>query len=125
MPFGTLVSAVLSAGMGFPAQAIKDLGLEVERSSKLPGLGAMRFTTRSRAEPVGVRLHLGHAHSAILAHDAARSAGGVFLLRIEDIDRTRCRPEFRRTPARRSRLAWTRFGPCPCAGSLIISTTTP
>jgi hypothetical protein len=32
MPFGTLVSTVLSAGMGSPAQAIKDLGLKVEHS---------------------------------------------------------------------------------------------
>ena len=31
-------------------------------------------------------LHLGHAYSAILAHDTARAAGGSFLLRIEDID---------------------------------------
>ncbi|WP_371833439.1 tRNA glutamyl-Q(34) synthetase GluQRS [Ferirhizobium litorale] len=38
-------------------------------------------------------LHLGHALSAILNHDMARSAGGRFLLRIEDIDRTRCLPE--------------------------------
>jgi glutamyl-Q tRNA(Asp) synthetase len=39
-------------------------------------------------------LHLGHAYSAILAHDMARAAGGTFLLRIEDIDRTRARPEW-------------------------------
>jgi glutamyl-Q tRNA(Asp) synthetase len=39
-------------------------------------------------------LHLGHAFSAITAHDAARAAGGTFLLRIEDIDTTRCRPAF-------------------------------
>ncbi|WP_331372057.1 tRNA glutamyl-Q(34) synthetase GluQRS [Sinorhizobium chiapasense] len=38
-------------------------------------------------------LHLGHALSAILNHDMAASANGRFLLRIEDIDRTRCRPE--------------------------------
>jgi glutamyl-Q tRNA(Asp) synthetase len=41
-------------------------------------------------------LHLGHALSAILNHDMARAAGGRFLLRIEDIDATRCRPEFER-----------------------------
>ncbi|MGK6313168.1 tRNA glutamyl-Q(34) synthetase GluQRS [Neorhizobium sp. DT-125] len=39
-------------------------------------------------------LHLGHALSAILNHDMAREAGGHFLLRIEDIDLTRCTPEF-------------------------------
>jgi glutamyl-Q tRNA(Asp) synthetase len=39
-------------------------------------------------------LHLGHAYSALLNFDLARRAGGRFLLRIEDIDGTRCRPEF-------------------------------
>lgn len=40
------------------------------------------------------RLHLGHAYSALLNDDFARRFGGRFLLRIEDIDITRCRPEF-------------------------------
>ena len=40
------------------------------------------------------RLHLGHAYSALLNADLARQGGGRFLLRIEDIDVTRCRPEF-------------------------------
>lgn len=39
-------------------------------------------------------LHLGHACSALLNFDLARETGGHFLLRIEDIDATRCRPEF-------------------------------
>jgi glutamyl-Q tRNA(Asp) synthetase len=39
-------------------------------------------------------LHLGHAFSALLNFDLARESGGQFLLRIEDIDATRCRPEF-------------------------------
>ncbi|HVX79032.1 MAG TPA: tRNA glutamyl-Q(34) synthetase GluQRS [Bradyrhizobium sp.] len=39
-------------------------------------------------------LHLGHAYSALLNFDLARRSGGTFLLRIEDIDVTRCRPEF-------------------------------
>ena len=39
-------------------------------------------------------LHLGHALSALIDFDMARAAGGRFLLRIEDIDTTRCRPEF-------------------------------
>ena len=39
-------------------------------------------------------LHLGHARSALKNFDMARQAGGRFLLRIEDIDTTRCRPEF-------------------------------
>jgi glutamyl-Q tRNA(Asp) synthetase len=39
-------------------------------------------------------LHLGHAFSALLNYDLARRAGGRLLLRIEDIDAARCRPEF-------------------------------
>uniref|UniRef100_E6VG14 Glutamyl/glutaminyl-tRNA synthetase, class Ic, catalytic domain n=1 Tax=Rhodopseudomonas palustris (strain DX-1) TaxID=652103 RepID=E6VG14_RHOPX len=39
-------------------------------------------------------LHLGHAYSALLNADLARASGGKLLLRIEDIDRTRCRPAF-------------------------------
>src|SRR3974390_1533539 len=39
-------------------------------------------------------LHLGHAYSALLNFDSAKQTGGRFLLRIEDIDATRCRPEF-------------------------------
>ncbi len=50
----------------------------------------MAFTTRFAPSPTGP-LHLGHAYSALLAHDMARAAGGRFLLRIEDIDRGRSR----------------------------------
>jgi glutamyl-Q tRNA(Asp) synthetase len=39
-------------------------------------------------------LHLGHAYSALLNFELARQSGGRFLLRIEDIDATRCRPEY-------------------------------
>ncbi len=39
-------------------------------------------------------LHLGHAFSALLNHDLAQRAGGRLLLRIEDIDAARCRPEY-------------------------------
>jgi glutamyl-Q tRNA(Asp) synthetase len=39
-------------------------------------------------------LHLGHAYSALLNFDSARASGGRLLLRIEDIDAARCRPEF-------------------------------
>jgi glutamyl-Q tRNA(Asp) synthetase len=49
--------------------------------------------TRFAPSPTGP-LHLGHAYSAILAHDMARAAGGRFLLRIEDIDQSRARPEW-------------------------------
>ena len=51
------------------------------------------FVTRFAPSPTG-RLHKGHAFSALTAWRAARAAGGRFLLRIEDIDPTRCRPEF-------------------------------
>jgi glutamyl-Q tRNA(Asp) synthetase len=51
------------------------------------------IVTRFAPSPTG-HLHLGHAHSALLAWRAARSCHGRFLLRIEDIDGARCRPEF-------------------------------
>jgi glutamyl-Q tRNA(Asp) synthetase len=54
--------------------------------------GATFVTTRFAPSPTG-RLHLGHAMSAIRAHDFARARGGRFLLRIEDIDVGRSRPE--------------------------------
>jgi glutamyl-Q tRNA(Asp) synthetase len=49
--------------------------------------------TRFAPSPSG-GLHLGHAYAAHFACDAARAAGGRFILRIEDIDITRCKPEF-------------------------------
>lgn len=49
--------------------------------------------TRFAPSPTG-RLHLGHAYSAVLSHEFARTDGGRFVLRIEDIDTARCRPEF-------------------------------
>lgn len=51
------------------------------------------LTTRFAPSPTG-RLHIGHAYSALLAERLARECAGRFLLRIEDIDATRCRPEF-------------------------------
>jgi glutamyl-Q tRNA(Asp) synthetase len=53
-------------------------------------------------------LHLGHALSALLDFDMARAAGGRFLLRMEDIDATRCRPEFE--AAIYQDLAWLGIG---------------
>ncbi|HYI64396.1 MAG TPA: tRNA glutamyl-Q(34) synthetase GluQRS [Allosphingosinicella sp.] len=53
----------------------------------------MHVVTRFAPSPTG-RLHLGHACSALLAHDLARERGGAFLLRIEDIDRGRVRAEY-------------------------------
>jgi glutamyl-Q tRNA(Asp) synthetase len=49
--------------------------------------------TRFAPSPTG-RLHLGHALSAIHSFDHARQHGGRFVLRMEDIDAERCRPEF-------------------------------
>jgi glutamyl-Q tRNA(Asp) synthetase len=54
---------------------------------------ARTIVTRFAPSPTGL-LHLGHAYSALFAWRAAQGAGGRFLLRIEDIDTTRCRPEF-------------------------------
>jgi glutamyl-Q tRNA(Asp) synthetase len=53
---------------------------------------AKNIISRFAPSPTG-RLHLGHAFSALKAHDYARTHDGRFLLRIEDIDPTRCRPE--------------------------------
>ena len=50
------------------------------------------IVTRFAPSPNGP-LHLGHAYSAVVAHDLARERGGRFLLRIEDIDGARSRPE--------------------------------
>ena len=51
------------------------------------------IVTRFAPSPTGY-LHRGHAFSALTGFAAAQNAGGRFLLRIEDIDRTRCRPEY-------------------------------
>ncbi|MBS0334606.1 MAG: tRNA glutamyl-Q(34) synthetase GluQRS [Proteobacteria bacterium] len=56
-------------------------------------LDSATFVTRFAPSPTGY-LHRGHAFSALTAFQAARDAGGRFLLRLEDIDRTRCRPEY-------------------------------
>ena len=61
------------------------------------------FVTRFAPSPTGL-LHLGHAYSALAAYEAAQNAGGRFLLRIEDIDETRCKPEFEK--AILEDLAW-------------------
>ena len=61
-------------------------------SDPLSGI-AGPVVTRFAPSPTGL-LHLGSAYAALFAHDQARHHGGRFLLRIEDIDLTRCRPEF-------------------------------
>jgi len=59
--------------------------------------------TRFAPSPTGL-LHLGHAFAALFADEAARATGGRFLLRIEDIDSARARPEFERAIG--EDLAW-------------------
>lgn len=53
----------------------------------------MTFKTRFAPSPTGP-LHLGHAYSALLSYDMAQSAGGLFYLRIDDIDQSRSRPDW-------------------------------
>ena len=65
------------------------------------------IVTRFAPSPTGY-LHLGHVRSAWEGWRAARQAGGRFLLRIEDIDRARCRPEF--DAAILEDLAWLGLG---------------
>lgn len=59
----------------------------------LPGMTEQVTVTRFAPSPTGP-MHLGNAYSALHAYAIARRAGGRFLLRIEDIDRARCRPEY-------------------------------
>src|SRR5689334_24582298 len=61
------------------------------------------IVTRFAPSPTGF-LHLGHAFAALTAFDAAVKGGGRFLLRIEDIDGARSKPEFEN--AIKSDLAW-------------------
>jgi len=56
-------------------------------------LGGKQLVTRFAPSPTGL-LHVGHAFSAMLAFQLARSTGGQLLLRIEDIDGPRSKPEF-------------------------------
>jgi glutamyl-Q tRNA(Asp) synthetase len=61
------------------------------------------IVTRFAPSPTGF-LHLGHAFAALTAHRAAEQNGGRFLLRIEDIDMTRSRPEYEQSI--KDDLAW-------------------
>lgn len=58
-----------------------------------PSAASDPLRTRFAPSPTGP-LHLGHAYAAYVAHDMAKSAGGASLLRIEDIDQTRSKPEW-------------------------------
>ena len=81
----------------------------------------LRTVARFAPSPNG-HLHLGHAYSALMNAMFANETGGRFLLRMENIDTTRCRPEFGEGGARRSRLARPTLGPAGCAVSPTIST---
>lgn len=63
----------------------------------------MTFATRFAPSPTGL-LHRGHAFSALTAWSAAKAAGGRFILRVEDTDFTRCRPDY--DAALREDLTW-------------------
>ncbi len=72
---------------------------------------ALHFESRAGAPPTGRLapsptgpLHLGHARAFLIAWWSARAAGGRVLLRIEDIDRARCRPEY--ADSARADLEW-------------------
>ena len=66
------------------------------------------FVTRFAPSPTGY-LHLGHVVNALQVWETARRFGGKVLLRIEDHDRTRCRPEYER--ALLDDLDWLGFEP--------------
>src|SRR6478736_2634073 len=68
-------------------------------------------------------LHLGHAYSALYTDLWARQLGGAFLLRLEDTDITRCKPEFARAIAER---LWSRglLYHCDCTRQEIAERST-
>ena len=72
--------------------------------------------TRFAPSPSGL-LHLGHALSAVLGARLARAGGGRWLLRLEDIDTTRCRPDF--ADAIHADLGWLGLVP----DSVLVQTT--
>jgi glutamyl-Q tRNA(Asp) synthetase len=84
----------------------KHLQMRCQRNPFLKPIAHPRMTTpvfRFAPSPNGY-LHLGHALSALLNFEMARAAGGRLILRIEDIDQSRCRPDYER--AVYEDLAW-------------------
>ena len=67
------------------------------------------LTGRFAPSPSG-RMHLGNVFSALLAWLSVRNQGGRMLLRIEDLDPDRCRPEYAETAQARSGLARAGLG---------------
>ncbi len=82
-------------------------GVKPRPEPRIEAMQPLTIVTRFAPSPTGY-LHLGHVRSAWEGWHAAREAGGRFLLRIEDIDRGRCRPEF--DAAIREDLAWLGLG---------------
>jgi glutamyl-Q tRNA(Asp) synthetase len=76
-----------------PSPVLRDALFGVEDPQSDPSGAVTQPVFRFAPSPNG-DLHLGHALSAMLNHDAARASGGRFLVRIEDIDGDRSRPEF-------------------------------
>jgi glutamyl-tRNA synthetase len=70
-------------------------------------MGTRPYRGRLAPTPTGY-LHVGHARTFALAADRARRAGGTLILRIEDLDAARCRPEF--TQAAVEDLRWLGLG---------------
>ncbi len=102
----------LGLGRGSPVNGVKSWHDGVSHSCAPHSCGPIvwqcgtlsrMMVTRFAPSPTGF-LHLGHAYSAFNAWKRAREAGGRFLLRLEDIDPTRCRPEF--AVAIQEDLAW-------------------
>lgn len=81
-----------SAGKSAPDKSIRENQTHRIRHNAA-AMSSHKETTRFAPSPSG-HLHLGHAFSGLFSERAARQRGGCFLLRIEDIDSTRCRPHF-------------------------------
>src|SRR3984957_12619710 len=82
-------------------------GVKPRPEPRIEAMQPLTTVTRFAPSPTGY-LHLGHVRSAWEGWHAARDAGGRFLLRIEDIDRGRCRAEF--AAAILDDLAWLGLG---------------
>jgi len=83
-----LRAAVFFAMLPFTLR-VRFMGSPISFTSHSPGATVSRFAPT----PNG-RLHLGHAYSALCNARFARESGGTLRLRIEDVDPTRCKPEF-------------------------------
>ena len=95
---------------GTPRKCPLALSLEAPNKAAVPDSSSTHlahpYVGRLAPSPTG-RLHLGHARTFALAASRALSAGGRLLMRIDDLDTARCRPEF--TSAALEDLAWLGF----------------